>query len=113
MIRDEYAQTWASQFAGKVVRLPSVGGFSTPLQVTYAFGVARSGFFNGFQTDVKRNLYATVNPTQAQQVQMFTFMGSTGSQLEGSVWEMLLGKPFCTGASASRILAAANEQKVP
>ncbi len=113
MIRDEYDQTWASQFAGKVVRLPSVGGFSTPLQVSYAFGIARSGSFNGFQTDVKRNLYATVNPTQAQQVQMFTFMGNTGSLLEGSVWEFLLGKPFCTAASAARLLAAANDQRIP
>ncbi len=113
MLRDHQDRIWASQFQGKVTRLPSVGGFSAPLQVTYAFGVARSGQFHAYQTDVKRNLYAAVNPTQALQLQMFTLMGNTGSLLEGATWEMLFGKQLGTGASAASILAAANEQRIP
>jgi RHS repeat-associated protein len=113
MMRDSMDQNWASQFGGKVVRLPSVGAFSAPLQATFSFGVARSGFFNGYQTDIKRNLYSAVNDTQAHQLQMFTLIGNTGSMLEGEVWEMLLGVPLGTAASAARVLAAANEQKIP
>lgn len=113
MLHDSEDQTWASQFAGKVVRLPSVGAFSAGLQVTYAFGVARSGFFNGFQTDVKRNLYAAVNDTPAHQVQMFTAMGTSGSAAEATAWEMVFGVQIGSGASAARILAMANDQKIP
>ena len=89
MMRDATDQNWASKFAGKVVRLPSVGAFSAPLRVSYAFGVARSGAYASYQTDIKRNLYAAVNDTQAQQQQMFILIGNTGSLLEGSIWEML------------------------
>ncbi|HET7596126.1 MAG TPA: transglutaminase-like domain-containing protein, partial [Burkholderiales bacterium] len=77
MMSDAMDQNWASQFGGKIVTLPSVGAFSSPLQVTFAFGVARSGFFSGFQTDIKRNLYAAVNDTTAHQVQMFTAIGTS------------------------------------
>lgn len=112
-LRHNQDQIWASQFQGKVVRLPSVGGFSAPLQVTFSFGVARSGQFRGYQTDIKRNVYAAVNPTQAQQVQMFTMIGTTGSLLEGAVWEMLFGVQFGGAANTTTILAAANEQRIP
>ena len=113
MLRDSMDQNWASQFGGKVVRLPSVGAFSAPLQATYAFGVARTGFFNGYQTDIKRNIYAAVNDTPARQLQMFTLIGNTGSLLEAGVWEAMFGEALGSGASTARILAVANEQKIP
>jgi RHS repeat-associated protein len=113
MLRETMDANWASQFAGKVVRLPSVGAFSTPLQVTFAFGVARSGSFGPFQTDIKRNLYAAVNDTQAHQLQMFTAIGTTGSLLEATVWEMLLGLQLGSGVSAAKVLAVANDRRIP
>jgi len=113
MMADHTDQNWASQLGGKVVRLPSVGGFSAPLQVNFSFGVARSGSFRGFQSDIKRNLYAAVNDTQAHQVAMFTLMGTTGSLLESTAWEMLLGSPLDRGVSAAQVLAAANDQRIP
>jgi RHS repeat-associated protein len=113
MLRDQYDQLAASMFKGHVVRLPSVGAFMAPLNATYAFGVPRTAHFSGYLTDIKQNVYAAVNNTQQEQMMMFTQIGTTGSLLEAAVWEMLFNLPLATGATAAKVLVAANEQKIP
>ncbi len=94
-------------------RMPSVGLFSSPLAVSYFFGIARSGSYKGRQMDVKRVRLAVVAPDRATQVSFLTQAGAQGSYLEGSVFDQLFGRPQSTGLSAMQLIALSSRQAIP
>ncbi|HVJ61654.1 MAG TPA: RHS repeat-associated core domain-containing protein [Tahibacter sp.] len=103
------ADTWNSV----TTPLPSVGAFSAPLNVRYFFGVPRTGFMNGYATDVKAVSFA-VAPKDAQSLKNLVLQaGAQGSFYEGAAWEMVFNLPLGGGGSASSLLMRANDNGIP
>jgi hypothetical protein len=96
-----------------VQRLPSVGVFSSPLTVTYLFGLPSSGYYQSRVMDVKHVLTAVAGTDPDRVVQFRRQSGVQGSFLEGSIFDQLFGKGVGTGISAVQLLADANAQGIP
>jgi len=94
-------------------RLPSVGLFSSPLSVSFFFGVPRTGNYKGRQMDVKRVLLAAVAKDDKTQFAFMSQIGIQGSYLEGSVFDQLFSRAQGTSPSAAQILMEANRQNIP
>lgn len=93
--------------------LPSVGAFSAPLNVRYFFGVPRTGFMNGYASDVKAVSFA-VAPKDAQSLKnIVSQAGAQGSFYEGAAWEMVFKLPLGGGGSAASLLLRANDSGIP
>ncbi|HEX6865563.1 MAG TPA: transglutaminase-like domain-containing protein, partial [Thermoanaerobaculia bacterium] len=96
------------------LRLPSVGFFSSPLNVAYFFGAPRSGFYQGSVMDVKHSLMGAAGEDPAQVINFMKQAGFQGSYLEGGVFDQLAaasdGAPSTRGISAIHLLSAAMAQ---
>ena len=99
------------------LRLPSVGFFSSPLNVSYFFGAPRSGFYQGSIMDVKHSLLGAAGENPAQVVNFMKQAGFQGSYLEGGVFDQLAaasdGSPSTRGISSIHLLSAAMAQGIP
>lgn len=97
-----------------VQRLPSIGLFSAPLQVSYMFGIPRLGTYGSRQMDISYSLLAAVRKDgSASTVDFFQTTGAIASQLEGRTFDALLSRESGTGVSAVQLLREANEQRIP
>lgn len=114
----EYLSELAAQGAGvHQLRLPSVGLFSSPLNVSYFFGAPRSGVYQGNVMDVKLSLMGAAGQDQAATVNFMKQAGVQGSYLEGSVFDQLATtddpEPRNRGISSIHLLSAAMAQGIP
>lgn len=98
-----------------MLRLPSVGFFSSPLVTTYIFGSPRSGFYQGRTMDVRQSLLGAAGANPAGVAEFMKQAGFFGSYLEGSVFDQLRSDEEATvnGVSAVRIIDTAMALGVP
>jgi hypothetical protein len=110
---DALGDAIASAQSALVQRMPSIGLFSSPLQVAYLFGIPRSGWYGPRQMDVAHSVFAAVNKGGGGAVEFLRVAGLFGSMLEGRTFEALLGREAGSGVSAVELLREANEQQIP
>jgi RHS repeat-associated protein len=103
----------AKGWGGSFLRRPSVGAFAMPLQVTYFFGLPRTGFFTGQSTDIKSDNIAVANSDPAKRRMMIVQFGAQASFNESLTWDLLLSGQPGYGMSATSMLLRANELHVP
>jgi hypothetical protein len=98
-----------------IQRLPSIGLFSAPLQVTYGlFGAPRSGYYAVRAMDVQRSLSGvSARDGRASTASAYRTASVIGSYLEGAVFEQLFNRERGAGVSAVQLLADANAQGIP
>lgn len=89
-------------------RLPSMGNFSSPLNVRYFFGIARSANYEVRTMDVKRVMQSAVRNDAGSVLDYSYASGAHGSNLEGVVFEQLFGRPSGAGISAMQLLRDAS-----
>lgn len=110
----DYLGTAAAQAHNvHMLRLPSVGFFSSPLTVSYLFGAPRSGVYQSRIMDVKHSLLGATGEDPAEVVAFMKQAGAQGSYLEGSVFDQLKPGPGMRGVSSVHLLQAAMAQGVP
>ncbi|MCW8188185.1 hypothetical protein D8B34_27515, partial [Verminephrobacter eiseniae] len=94
-------------------RLPSIGLFTSPLSVTYSWGIPRTGQYRSYAVDIRRMSTAVTgvaNPAATREYLLQT--GARNSFLEGRIFEEMLGLAPGAAASAVSVIAAANDQGV-
>ncbi|MCW5283833.1 transglutaminase-like domain-containing protein [Verminephrobacter eiseniae] len=94
-------------------RLPSIGLFTSPLSVTYSWGIPRTGQYRSYAVDIRRMSVAVTgvaNPAATREYLLQT--GARNSFLEGRIFEEMLGLAPGAAASAVSVIAAANDQGV-
>ncbi|MCW5258818.1 transglutaminase family protein [Verminephrobacter eiseniae] len=94
-------------------RLPSIGLFTSPLSVTYSWGIPRTGQYRSYAVDIRRMSAAVTgvaNPAATREYLLQT--GARNSFLEGRIFEEMLGLAPGAAASAVSVIAAANDQGV-
>jgi len=98
-----------------MLRLPSVGFFSSPLTVSYFFGSPRSGVYESRTMDVRQSLIGAAGVDPAKVVAFVKQAGTEGSYLEGSIFDQLEGRasPTIKGISAVQLLSDAASQGIP
>jgi transglutaminase-like putative cysteine protease len=98
-----------------MLRLPSVGFFSSPLNVTYIFGAPRTGYYQGRTMDVRQSLLGAAGEDRAKIVEFMKQSGFQGSYLEGAIFDQLDNgsDPRIKGISAAHLLNDAMAQGVP
>ena len=98
-----------------MLRLPSVGFFSSPLTVTNLFGTPGFGVYQDRVMDVKQSLLGAAGEEPARLIDFVKKAGMVSSYLEGSVFDELEGRarPAIKGISAMHLLAAAANQGIP
>ncbi len=98
-----------------MLRLPSVGFFSSPLNVTYFFGSPRTGFYQGRAMDVRQSLLGATGEDPAKVVEFMKQSGFQGSYLEGAIFDQLKDPSDLKvkGISAAHLLNDAMSQGIP
>jgi transglutaminase-like putative cysteine protease len=98
-----------------MLRLPSVGLFTSPLTVSYFFGVPRSGVYQSRIMDVKHSLLGAASDDASRVLAFFKQNGIQSSFLEGSVFDQLEGRPqpAIRGISAIHLMSMATKQGIP
>jgi hypothetical protein len=110
----DYLGEAAAQAHGvHMLRLPSVGFFSSPLTVSYLFGSPRSGVYKSRIMDVKQSLLGAAGQDPAKVLEYMKQSGMQGSYLEGSVFDQLHPGPGIRGISSIHLIRAAMAQEVP
>ncbi len=95
-------------------RLPSIGLFTSPLNVTYSWGIPRTGKYNSYAVDIRRlSTAVTGTADPAATIDYLKQAGVRNSFLEGRILEEMLGLAPNAAASAVAVIAAANDQGVP
>jgi len=110
---DLMGQLSAKGWGGSFLRRPSVGAFASPLQVTYFFGIPRSGFFAGYSTDIKSDNIAVALGDPKKRSMMLLQFGTQASLNESLTWDILLSGQPGYSMSAASLLLRANDLKVP
>jgi hypothetical protein len=115
MTSDYLAGIAARPLGVHMLRLPSVGFFSSPLTVSYFFGVPRSAVYASRNMDVRQSLLGAAGTDPARVVAFVKQAGTQGSYLEGSVFDLLEGRvaPAIKGISAVQLISDAASQGVP
>lgn len=96
-------------------RLPSAGIFSSPLSVTYNFGIPMKGSYHSRAVDVKSSAISAV-ALDGNQLTTSAFVmhsGMFGSSTEGSALEETFAKPIGKSSTTMRMLELANAQQIP
>lgn len=98
-----------------VLRLPSVGFFSSPLTVSYLFGFPRSGVYESRIMDVKQSLVGAAGTDPVKVVSFMKQSGLSGSYLEGAVFDQLEDRslPASKGISAVHLISDATDLEIP
>jgi hypothetical protein len=110
---DFFNRLTASGLGIHAQRLLSAGLFSSPLSVTFFFGMPKGGYYQSRFMDVKRSLVAAVGEDLNRVISFHRLTGVQNSFLEGDVFDQLFGKGVSKGISAVRLIAEANSLGVP
>jgi hypothetical protein len=110
---DVYSQLIAQSSQVNFVRLPSGGMVSSPLDVTYSWGIPRLGSYSKRGIDIKRTIGAVSGVSFDDSREFLRQSGQIGSYLEGSIFEQALFSWSGTGASSMHVLNNANQQDIP
>jgi len=99
----------------KMLRLPSVGFFSSPLTASYLFGAPRSGVYASRIMDVRQSLVGLAGEDPAKVIAVMKQSGMYGSYLEGSVFDQLedTPNPEIRGVSSMHLISAAATLGIP
>ena len=112
----DHLEAQAARSAGGFqLRLPSIGAFAQPYQVSYFFGVPRNGYIKGHVTDVKAARVGMSVPKATDMARVALHAGSAGSMAEGATWSLLTGTTTAgLGMSATTALKLAvdNGQRI-
>ncbi|MCB1574129.1 MAG: hypothetical protein KDI80_09130, partial [Xanthomonadales bacterium] len=114
-ISDHLEEQAARSADAVALRLPSIGAFAQSYEVSYFFGIPRSGFVAGQVTDVKAARIGLTVRNAEDRTRMSLHIGSTGSMAESAIWPLLTGTyQQGLGISASTILKLAidNGQRI-
>jgi RHS repeat-associated protein len=107
-LTDHLESQAARSLGGYSLRLPSIGAFAQPYQVSYFFGIPRNGYVNGHVTDVKAARVGMGVPKQSDFARLAMHAGSAGSMAEGATWSLLAGTTTAgLGMSAATALQQA------
>lgn len=102
---------------GYIVRLPSVGLFSSPLTVSYLFGFPNTGVYASKFMDVKWSYIGAAANTPETKVALVKQAGFNGSYMEGTTFDQfegtLTGKTQVKAIDSMKLLAAASHQGIP
>lgn len=114
MESDFFGELTAQSLGVQAQRRLSVGLFSSPLTVSYLFGVPRSGLYVSRLMDVKRSLVGVAGE-DPQLVKAFVEQsGLFTSYLEGLVHDQLFSEDhIARGFSAIDLIGDANRQGIP
>jgi transglutaminase-like putative cysteine protease len=112
---DTLGEITARSLGVHMLRLPSVGLFTSPLTVSYFFGVPRSGVYQSRIMDVKHSLLGAASDDASRVLAFFKQAGIQASYLEGSVFDQLEGRPepAIRGISAIHLISMAAKQGIP
>ena len=97
------------------LRLPSIGAFAPSYEVSFFFGIPRSGFIAGQVTDIKAARLGLAVKNEDDRQRLSLHLGSTGSMAEEAIWPLLTGTyRQGLGISASTVikLAIDNGQRI-
>lgn len=105
----------ARSLGGVILRLPSLGLFSSPLTVSYFFGQPSTGVYASKFMDVKRSFSGAAAPEEEQRIALVKQAGLNGSYLEGTVFDQLedASDPLIKGIDAVKLLGKAAAQGIP
>lgn len=109
MMGDLSARGWGGSF----LRRPSVGAFAIPLEVTYFFGIPRTGFYVGQSTDIKSDNIGVANSDPEKRRLMVIQYGAQASFNESLTWDLMLSGQPGYGMSATSMLLHASEARTP
>ncbi len=112
---DYLGEASAKSHGVQMLRLPSVGLFSSPLSVSYLFGAPLSGVYQGRSMDVRQSLLGVAGENRATIVDFAKQAGTAGSYLEGAVFDQFKDgtSPAIKGISSVHLLSAAMSQGIP
>lgn len=97
----------------RMLRLPSVGFFSSPMTVSYLFGAPMSAVYKTRIMDVKLSFLGAAGGDHAKVVAFMKQAGVQGSYLEGAVFDQLENRPASKGISAIHLIGDAVGQDIP
>ncbi|QRK10008.1 transglutaminase domain-containing protein [Archangium violaceum] len=112
---DALGEVAARSLGVHMLRLPSVGVFSSPLSVSLLFGVPRAGVYQSRNMDVRQSLIGAAGEDPSRVIAFMKQAGLQGSYLEGAVFDQLRSDsdPGSRGFSAVHLISAATAQGVP
>ena len=108
-----FTQVIASGTNVRALRLPSIGLFSSPLSLTYNFGIPSRGHYIQRTVDIKHNVHAVSSEIKNQNKLFLQQIGTMHSYLEGSILEQAIQNWQGTGLSTVQVLLDANKQSIP
>jgi hypothetical protein len=97
----------ARQMDVHMVRLPSVGMFSSPLTVSYLFGAPRSGVYQSRVMDVKHSILGLAGMSAAKVVAFRRHSGYFGSLMEGEAFDAFEDSARPRAVSSIHLIGAA------
>lgn len=110
---DHFNRLSQTAYDATLVRLPSVGVFSSPLSVLYNFGLPRTGYYLKRNIDIKLSQHAVAAPDPKKRLDYIAQIGVIGSYLESSIQEQLFRNWQGTGLSTMQVFLDANAQRIP
>ncbi len=112
---DSFKDIYAKTLKVASVRLPSEGLSSSPINITYMFGVPYSGSFSGRGLDIKRDseVVTAIDGDKSLAKRFNQYAGMIGSAFEGFVLDQLFGSNIGDGISAMRLIDLSNSQGIP
>jgi len=102
----------ATSFGVHQMRLPSIGLFSSPISVSYRFGIPVDGYYIKRVVDIKHSMKAIAGVTQEIRKNFMKYSGITESYLESSILEQMVHNWQGTGLSAAQVMMDANKQGI-
>ena len=112
MMSDLADQVFAKQTQTHVQRMPSVGFFSSPIEVAYFFGIPRSGVYQARQMDIKGTIIAVAAENNENRIKLMKQSGLLGSYLESEVFNKVFSYGPGNSISAVQLLIDANYKGV-
>jgi transglutaminase-like putative cysteine protease len=102
---DALAEGAADSLGVRMLRLPSVGLFASPLTVSYLFGSPVSGVYQSRIMDVKHSLLGAAGPDRARVTEFMMQAGYRGSIMEAVAFDQFEPDPERKSISAVQLIA--------
>jgi transglutaminase-like putative cysteine protease len=102
---DALAEGTADSLGVRMLRLPSVGLFASPLTVSYLFGSPVSGVYQSRIMDVKYSLLGAAGPERARVTEFMMQAGYRGSIMEAVAFDQFEPDPERKSISAVQLIA--------
>jgi transglutaminase-like putative cysteine protease len=110
---DALAEGAADSLGVRMLRLPSVGLFSSPLTVGYLFGAPVNGVYVSRIMDVKHSLIGAAGPDRAGVTEFVMQAGYRGSIMEAVAFDQFEPDPVRKSISAVQLIADAVTVGIP